>query len=255
MVDPTGKRLDEGNAAVTRRKAAAIVAAIAASAAMPGVAVAAQALSTSGGGERGHVAKTSSASSSAVDASRSGAETPRGDWKVAGVRRGVTAFAGNNGAVRLVTSYFSADVPGEFMDGSSWRYDEDVAAYGEADADGRPNMDQSTWSVCGADLFVAAPDGGAGRSFGVCVARVGDDSNGTIGGGPGQVTLDLGEAAVGGGWHVYAYAWVDFGAGENMEDHKPTDAFLDQVSSWVTTSGSWDRPPEMPSDVVPKVGG
>lgn len=196
------------------------------------------------------IAGTAGASAAADGQDAGGAERIWGSWKTQADRTGVTVFHGQDGSLRIVTSYYEVDLPAEFVArGVSFCYDDTVDA--RAEDSGRAE-DRDTWRYAAAHLQVTTDDH---LTWGVLLSKNGselpDEAFPYV---PHQQVRDLGEAAVGGGWHVVAYAFpfpdeVATGWEEVAQGN------LDKVCPWVVARGSSSEAPEIPNDLAPTMGG
>ncbi len=194
------------------------------------------------------------AASGAVEAAAGqeagGADLIWGSWKTDADRTGVTVFHGQNGSLRIVTSYYEVDLPAEFVErGVSFCYDDEISANAW---DSRRADDTDTWRYLAGHLQITTDDQ---FTWGVLLSRNGtalpEDPFPYV---PFQVVRDLGEAAVGGGWRVVAYAFpFPDEATTGWED--VANGHLDEVSPWVVARGSSSEAPQVPDDLVPIMGG
>ena len=189
----------------------------------------------------------SGAVEAAAEQEAGGAELIWGSWKTDADRTGVTVFHGQDGSLRIVTSYYEVDLPAEFAArGVSFCYDDDISANAW---DSERADDHDTWRYLAGHLQITTDDR---FTWGVLLSRHGsalpEDPFPYV---PHQIVRDLGEAAVGGGWHVVAYAFgpAQTGWQEVAQGH------LDEVSPWVIAHGSSSEAPQVPDDLVPIMGG
>lgn len=100
------------------------------------------------------------AASGAVEAAAGqeagGADLIWGSWKTDADRTGVTVFHGQDGSLRIVTSYYEVDLPAEFVErGVSFCYDDEISANAW---DSRRADDTDTWRYLAGHLQITTDD-------------------------------------------------------------------------------------------------
>lgn len=162
-----------------------------------------------------------------------------GSWHSREDRQGVTA-AWDNGSLTITTSYYSVQLPSEWASlGASFCYDEDMFAL---TGDPQNPEDRSSWSWIACDLLVSIPDEASDRSnlAGVYLARAGEDIEVLLSASQGSVGKVVGDAAVGDGWVVVAYALYSPG---DKDDEQRALSMLDILAACTAPRGSSTQPP------------
>lgn len=181
-----------------------------------------------------------------------GTEPLWGSWHSREDRQGVTAAWGDDGSLTITTSYYAVELPPEWASlGASFCYDEDMFALSM-----RPSEpdDRSAWSWIACDLLVSMPGGADGRPslVGVYLARAGEDAQVLLSATQGGIGVAVGDAAVGDGWVVVAYALYRPG---NQEDEQRASEMLEVLAAHTTPRGSSTQPPVEPEGFRAIVGG
>ena len=188
------------------------------------------------------------AAPSAGDANPAGgAEAMQGVWSSRQDRQGVTAVRNADGSLTITTSYYSLVLPSGWADQASWCYDDGVFALA-MDADHPDNRSSWSWIAC--YLLVSVPDGDGVDQVGIYLARAGEDAKVLTSASQAAVGQVVGEAAVGDGWSVVAYA-----LGRPDDESGATQALLDTVVANTTPQGSSTQPPTEPKDMKAVIGG
>lgn len=163
-------------------------------------------------------------------------------------RQGVSMAALEDGSLEVVCPCFSLALPVEAAEGlSAFCFDETFTVLG---GDYGRKDDPSTWRVACQDLYLEV----GGQRMGVYLNRLGE--GGVYGGndwlGVGVDDRYLGDAAVGGGWRVVAYAMYDPAQEGDLEK---AEAALDMLEQAVQLRGSSAEAPVVPDGLVPVFGG
>ena len=99
-------------------------------------------------------------------------------------------------------------------------------------------------------MLVSVPDGDGVDQVGVYLARAGEDAKVLTSASPVAVGQVVGEASVGDGWSVVAYA-----LGQPEDESSVAQALLDTVVANTTPQGSSTQPPAEPKDMKAIVAG
>lgn len=163
-------------------------------------------------------------------------------------RQGVSMATLEDGSLEIVCPCFSLVLPPDAASGlGAFCFDETFTALG---GDYERRDDPSTWRIACQDLYLEVD----GQRMGVYLNRQGE--GGTYGGndwlGVGIDDRFLGEASVGGGWRVVAYAMYDPAKEGDLEK---AETALDMLEQAVELRGSSAEAPVVPDGLVPVFGG
>ena len=171
-------------------------------------------------------------------------------WEFLGdTPRGVGSYVRDDGGMRLETPYYTVDIPASSASGISYRYADKYLAT----VSGKDKLanDPETWRVVGQTLTILK-DGDSSGAIMIYLNKAGEKTTEPVELVPGQSVRDLGEAAVGNGWHVIISAFSDPAVEGSF---KEAEQRLDEAAEWVSLSGMSSEPPTVPDDIEPIVGG
>lgn len=203
----------------------------------------------------------------AVDSNAGGLDSLPGAWREIyreeHNRHGLTVVAGDDGGLVMTTSYYQVCLSSELTSRvQSYCYGEDMIARRSCAA--ASETDASDWDYLCHDLYLyLGGDPYDGNGMGVYLRKYGRlNDPGNHAGEPGPygasvhqqcVAWDLGEAAIGSGWHVIAYVISDIWKSAQSEEE--AIASVRNLASCVALRGSSSEPPLIPDDIEPVFGG